>query len=91
MRTSRNPTCPDCGGRAVPILYGYPLGEIIEAADRGEAELGGCEVTGDDPRWHCRSCGHRWGRATRDGYAGAAFVSRGFCLALRRARIRSTP
>lgn len=26
----------------VPIIYGYPSGELMEAAERGEVELGGC-------------------------------------------------
>ena len=43
----------------VPILYGYPSIETMEAMKRGDPDLviGGCVVTGDDPEWACRECG----------------------------------
>jgi hypothetical protein len=38
---------PVCGSdQVIPIFYGYPIGNIIDASDRGEAALGGCVVTG---------------------------------------------
>jgi hypothetical protein len=52
--------CPVCGGRLVPILYGLPTPEAGAAADRGEIELGGCLVTGDDPQLACRGCHERF-------------------------------
>ena len=52
--------CPACGGKLVPILYGLPDSEAASAADRGEVELGGCLVTGDDPHLACASCHERY-------------------------------
>lgn len=50
--------CLWCGTASpVPIVFGLPDGELEELADRGEVILGGCVVTGNDPRWRCRSCG----------------------------------
>jgi len=50
--------CPKCGSRnVVPILYGYPTAESIHKAHRGELHLGGCMVTGDDPKLCCGECG----------------------------------
>jgi hypothetical protein len=49
--------CPRCGNTAtVPIIYGYPTEELVAESDRGEVELGGCAIMGDDPRWHCPKC-----------------------------------
>ncbi len=49
--------CPKCGSkRVVPILYGYPFGEMQEAADKGEAVLGGCLMSGNDPLKFCLNC-----------------------------------
>jgi len=65
-------TCPACGERSgVPIFWGYPspdsMDSLLKAVKRGEVELGGCLVTGDDPDTACAACGHRWhkGRARR--------------------------
>jgi hypothetical protein len=53
--------CPECGSvNTRPILYGLPDAEAMEAAERGAIALGGCIVTGDDPRWVCLDCDHRW-------------------------------
>ena len=50
--------CPHCAGVMIPIAYGYPDGELFEAAERGEAAIGGCVIpVGDIPNWRCRSCG----------------------------------
>jgi DNA-directed RNA polymerase subunit RPC12/RpoP len=63
-RTPR--ACPRCGSRdVIPILYGYPLPETMEAAERGEIELGGCCVTGNDPTLKCRACGEEFGGRRR--------------------------
>ena len=48
--------CPACGGSLIPILYGLPSPEGVEAMERGEVALGGCLVTGDDPKFRCLSC-----------------------------------
>jgi hypothetical protein len=51
--------CPRCGSSdAVPIVYGYPDGDLFEQAQRGEVAIGGCVIMGDDPTHRCRACGH---------------------------------
>ncbi len=52
--------CPNCGGQALPILYGLPSIEAIEAQERGELFLGGCVVR--DQNMLCRTCGDSWYR-----------------------------
>ena len=64
------PLCPKCGSsEVVPIAYGMPGSELVEAYERGEVELGGCVVTDRDPEWHCKTCGHEWSKGvTRSPY-----------------------
>jgi len=47
----------------VPIVYGLPSPEMMEEAERGEARLGGCFITGDDPEWPSLEAGANpeWG------------------------------
>ena len=52
--------CPECGGEAVPILYGLPSIEYAEALRRGEIHLWGCVVEEDEPSWHCKACESEW-------------------------------
>ena len=40
----------------VVILYGYPAPETLHEAEKGEIALGGCCITGDDPKWKCMEC-----------------------------------
>ena len=41
--------CPQCGGLdIVPIMYGLPGPEAMEAAEQGRIALGGCCVGGRD-------------------------------------------
>ena len=53
------PVCPDCGTRMVRIVYGYPMGDLMERSMRGEVALGGCVVSGFDATHVCDQ-GHRW-------------------------------
>jgi len=49
--------CPNCGEKSgVPVLYGLPTREAVEAAERGELVLGGCVLTDDDPPRCCTEC-----------------------------------
>lgn len=58
--------CPKCGGKVVPIVYGMPMEELQEKADRGEVILGGCCIALDekgkqiDSKWGCVDCGERF-------------------------------
>ena len=61
--------CPHCGANgAATILYGTPdFNEELEAAMKnGEVFVGGCCITGDDPKYKCRSCGFEYGRSGGD-------------------------
>jgi hypothetical protein len=57
------PVCPQCGSRGhpIPIRYGDPEEETLAKARAGEVHLGGCNVSGNDPRWYCTTCGEKWG------------------------------
>ena len=48
--------CPKCGNNLTEIIYGMPAPELFEAAERGEVILGGCCLSGDDPKYHCKKC-----------------------------------
>lgn len=53
--------CPKCGSReTVRIVYGFPAPELVEEAQRGKVELGGCCMTPDQPERRCKSCGYSW-------------------------------
>lgn len=59
----RTKRCPKCGSHdVVPILYGYPTEESMEAARRGLIALGGCCVIDSDPRKMCKTCGAAFDR-----------------------------
>ena len=54
--------CPGCHSmNVVPILYGFPGSEMIQAQIDGDIELGGCGISPDMRRWKCRNCGQRFG------------------------------
>ncbi len=44
--TESKPPCPTCGAKAVPIVYGFPSPDLMEAYDRGEIHLGGLRRLG---------------------------------------------
>jgi hypothetical protein len=53
--------CPKCGSLdIVPIMYGLPGPEAMEAAEQGRIALGGCCVGERDPQKQCNSCGTRF-------------------------------
>ena len=57
----RFPTCPSCkSDNVVPIFYGYYPNLPPELMRSGKFDLGGCEVSTDDPDWHCKDCDNRW-------------------------------
>ena len=52
---------PQCGSKDIAtITFGYPSPEMIEGVDTGDIVLGGCCVTEDDPKWHCKDCKYGW-------------------------------
>lgn len=51
--------CPKCNSVAVvPIAYGKPGHDMIEAAEHGLLHLGGCVLEVSDH--HCKACGYEW-------------------------------
>lgn len=56
-------TCPSCNGKNIAkILWGLPadMRSLEYALEEKEMVLGGCNVTGHDPKWECNECHHRW-------------------------------
>lgn len=56
--SARQPECcPACHSERVrEILYGYPLPDAMDAANRGELVIGGCEIDESNPSWQCLDC-----------------------------------
>lgn len=48
---------PACVGghtdQFIPIVYGFPSARTMQRAKQGKLYLGGCEVTGCDPKYYC--------------------------------------
>lgn len=58
--------CEVCGGKVLPVIYGYPNHIAAHAADEGKIILGGCCIPVDPDSiedWACRACGQRYKRA----------------------------
>ena len=51
-------TCPTCSRGMLPVLYGYPSGDVIAAAEQDLIILGGCIPGG--ARYRCACCGDPW-------------------------------
>jgi len=65
-RASEPRPCPKCRAiKVVPILYGEPTSEAGDLEAKGDLVLGGCCITGDDPRWRCLACSTDFRRAPR--------------------------
>ena len=63
-----NLKCPTCDAGLTQVIYGMPVLETFEAADRGEIKLGGCEIWFDNPDFECRGAGHHlWQRNPSGG------------------------
>jgi ribosomal protein L37E len=70
--------CPRCGERnPVPIVYGYPYGDMVAASFSGKIVLGGCIVEADSPTYRCRRCGREWADAGGPRVEGAAAITFG--------------
>lgn len=63
--------CPACHRTVlpVPILWGYPTPDGMEAAERGDVVLGGCLVGDLDPTHVCPTCAARLMRFEDGEYA----------------------
>jgi hypothetical protein len=51
---SHKPLCPkNFGDRLIPIVYGEPNQKTLQKAKEGKIYLGGCVLTGCDPKFYC--------------------------------------
>ncbi len=50
-------TCPHCGARLEPIVYGFPAPDAFEQVARGEIVLGGCMMYPGAPDDGCPTKG----------------------------------
>lgn len=48
--------CPLCDSESLPIVYGYPVPELRDMADKGEIFLGGCVPFKGMPTRCCKKC-----------------------------------
>lgn len=56
-------TCPRCQALStIPIVYGKPVRAVLDAAERGLVELGGCAWDEGAPNHRCVECKHAWNR-----------------------------
>ena len=54
-----NRICPSCGSKDIAkILYGKPFfdEELEKALEEKKIKLGGCTITGHDPKYYCNLC-----------------------------------
>jgi len=61
-RSEKPAQCPQCGhGPLADIIYGFPIidDDLIKRWNEGSIVIGGCVITGDEPRWACATCGQR--------------------------------
>ena len=61
-------TCPNCGGTDIAIiLWGLANmdSELNKKLEDKKVVLGGCCVTGNDPKLECNDCSHRWNTETK--------------------------
>lgn len=55
------PECPECGSiDVIPIIYGPPSKDLLEAEASGLCIVGGQNMSHTDPEWHCNDCEHEW-------------------------------
>lgn len=53
--------CPFCTMEAaMPILYGFPSNEVVEAIEAQQVVHRGCLIPNDRTDWLCQACGREW-------------------------------
>ena len=59
--------CPKClQTNVVPIKYGYPSEKMQLEYYDGKIKLGGCEMSEDNPNYHCNACNYQWQKGKRN-------------------------
>ena len=53
--SSKSNVCPigNHTDSVIPIVYGLPGKKLMRKAEKGKIKLGGCLITGCDPKWYC--------------------------------------
>lgn len=60
---NRRPRCPKCLSKTiVPIMYGLPTEKAFLESQQGKLVLGGCCISDESPKWHCKACEHEFGK-----------------------------
>ena len=54
------PTCSICGAKTIPVICGFPMPELGEAAWRGKVALGSCGVMEGTPDQVCTGAVRRY-------------------------------
>jgi len=54
------PTCPECGGELIPVVYGYPSPSMMDAFHRGKIAVGCCCISDRDADLECQACERRF-------------------------------
>ncbi|TVQ53813.1 MAG: hypothetical protein EA377_07075 [Phycisphaerales bacterium] len=62
----RFPPCDSCGSEDVArIIWGLPVppkpgSQMERDVNEGRIVYGGCAISGNDPDFRCKACGHEW-------------------------------
>ena len=57
LEVERKPLkCPVCGGKVLPIYFGYPIYPILQAEEHGKIIFGGRIIKPNAPDWKCTNC-----------------------------------
>lgn len=55
-RENKSSVCPKCKSekKVLPIFYGLTTGKFMKK-NKNKFYFGGCELTGCDPKWYCKT------------------------------------
>ena len=52
-------SCPKCkSNMIIDIIYGFPTKKMLEDASYNKINLGGCDISPNNPDFKCKSCGY---------------------------------
>ena len=54
-------SCPKCkSNMIIDIIYGFPTKKMLEDASYNKINLGGCDISSNNPAFKCKSCGYEF-------------------------------
>ena len=54
-------SCPKCkSNMIIDIIYGFPTKKMLEDASYNKINLGGCDISPNNPDFKCKSCGYEF-------------------------------